>query len=88
MVAFEPGSAVKEPDRPVVESSLWELPQRLIVDLIHLVEHLLECLVPTVASLFHRRRNKPSKVPMESLYQELHGDVLISSIGYSEPNRL
>ena len=41
-------------------------PEMLIVDLIHLVEHLLECLAPTVASLPHRPRNKASKVSLES----------------------
>ena len=39
-------------------------PEMLIVDLIHLVEHLHECLAPTVASLLQKARNKASKASL------------------------
>ena len=42
-------------------------PEMPIVDLIHLVEHVHECLAPTVASLLQNARNKEIGIPMWSL---------------------
>ena len=57
------------------------VPKWLIVDLIRLDSSCNEGLVPTVASLFHRRRNKPSKVPMESWDLALSNGASASMIG-------